>query len=369
LTDTIVKLLVHCLLAVASTAAAGESSELDPSSATNAAASAPAQLHFMGDARYRYEAIDAFGTSYDRQRVRARFGVDAEITPATHAVFKLSTGAGDPRSAHITFSGGYSRKEVGVDLAYLEWKLDPEISVAAGKLPHPTWRASQSLFIGGDFNPEGLAASYVNESGLFVSAYSFWLADHGTNHDAKQNGTQVGYGSTNGAEQWKLAVSYNDFSHVRGAMPFLDGVNAFGNSTRPDGSFSSAFEIVDTSAQWTHKGLAGSVTLFSHLAHNAQAQRGADAFAGGVEYAPNFFVRDWSVSYQYARIGQDSLFGQLMDGDFGGGVTDSRGHVVRASFRPAARSRATLSYFHNQVGQPEQHDEFRLLQLDLDFLF
>ena len=112
-------------------------------------------LAFSGDARYRAESIDAGDVDNDRQRVRARFGVQAKITDTMLTALRLSTGEGDPRSAHLTFSGGYSRRSVGVDLAYLQWSIAPELRVVAGKVAYPNWQPTQSVFIGGDFNPEG----------------------------------------------------------------------------------------------------------------------------------------------------------------------------------------------------------------------
>lgn len=336
----------------------------------DAADSAPVdeKLQFAGDLRYRYEAFGA-PNEFDRHRVRARFGVDAEVTKTTHAVFKLTTGAGDQRTAHMTFAGGYSHKEVAVDLAYLQWKPNEAVAVSAGKILYPTWRPSQSLFIGSTFNPEGFAANYANESGVFASGYSLWLDGDSLASDAKHNGAQLGYGFKNRRDDLKIALSYNDLSHVKGVLPSLHGTNAYGNSVNPDGSYAIDFRIVDASAQWIHETYAGSMTFFAHSAHNTAATQGADAYAVGVEFAPKVIARDWSGSYQYARIGQDSLFGQFMDGTFGGGVTDSRGHVFRVAHKPTARTRATFSYFDNDVDRAAQHHDFELIQIDIDFLF
>lgn len=46
-------------------------------------------LVFDGDLSYRYESIDSGDVSFDRQRVRARLGVQAEVNPATRAVFRF----------------------------------------------------------------------------------------------------------------------------------------------------------------------------------------------------------------------------------------------------------------------------------------
>lgn len=365
------RILCCSVIALAGASLAAQASETQqPAAVDSPSGLLPHEhLQFSGDARYRYESIDAVGPAWDRQRVRVRFGVDAKVTQTTHAVFKLSTGEGDPRSAHITFSGGYSRKEVGVDLAYLEWTPAASLSFAGGKIPYPTWRPPQSLFTGGDFNPEGFATRYSGESGLFMSGYTFWLEDRSSPEDSRQNGAQVGFGGAGESSEWKLAVSYNDFVRVQGFKPFLDGVNAYGNSLNPDGTLASDFEIVDASTQWSQESYPGTFTLFAHVSHNSQALHDGDAYAAGVEFAPAQVISDWRASYQYARIGQDSLFGQLMDGDFGGGVTDSRGHVLRIAYRPASRASATLSYFDNELGEGADRHDFRLLQLDIDFSF
>lgn len=351
-------------LALSASAVGADSTESPTSAAQVATAPTSRELAFSGDARYRYESIDAIGPAWDRQRVRARLGVSASVTPDATAVFRLSTGEGDPRSAHLTFSGGYSRKAVGVDLAYLRWRLHRELAASAGKIEYPAWRPAQSLFIG-DVNPEGIAARYVGASGVFASAYSFWLENRGADGDSRQNGAQLGWSG----RELSVAVAYNDFEDVRGQRPFLDGVSAYGNSMNADGTLASGFEIVDVSTQWKREFPNGSLSVFAHAAHNSAAVRGADAYAAGFELSMQR-LRDWSAGYQYARVGQDALFGQLFDGDFGGGVTDSRGHVLRLAYRPAARIGATLSYLNNDVsvGTTAEH-AFRLFQFDLDFVF
>ena len=326
-------------------------------------------LLFDGDLRYRYESIESDEVSFDRQRVRARLGVKADVNPSTRAVFRISTGEGDPRSAHITFSGGYSRKEVGVDLAYLEWIGQAEITAKAGKIPFPTWRPAMSYFTGGDFNPEGIALNYGSQSGFYCASYNFWLEDRSTSSDSGQRGVQIGWRAPGEGSASSIAMTLNDFTTTRNQRPFLDGDNAYGNSVNPDGTLASDFRIIDMAAEWTTEFYLGSVTAFAHFAHNTEADAGADAYAGGFQLRTQSRSR-WSAGYQYARVGRDALFGQHFDGDFGGGRTGSKGHVLHAAFQPAARMNARLSYFVNDVTQQNgtQHP-FRLLQLDIDCFF
>lgn len=324
---------------------------------------------FSGDLRYRYEAIDTLGVEHDRQRVRARLGVAADVSSSTRAVFRLSTGEGDPRSAHITFSGGYSRKAVGVDLAYLEWHSSASIGAKVGKIPFPTWRPAQSFLTGGDFNPEGIALSYTPSSGFFATAFNFWLEDRTTASDSRQQGLQLGYAQSADYSDWTVALTLNDFTAIEGRRPFLDGESAYGNSVNLDGTLASDFETVDIAAEWSGELYFGEITAFAQLAHNAAAESGDEAYVAGLKVRPAALSR-WSAGYEYARIGRDAVFGQHFDGDFGGGVTGSRGHVLRVAFDSSERVGTRLSYFFNDV-TPQQGGErgFRMLQLDIDCSF
>lgn len=321
---------------------------------------------FSGDVRYRYEAIDTLGVERDRQRVRARLGVAADVNPSTQAVFRLSTGEGDPRSAHITFSGGYSRKAVGVDLAYLDWHTSASMGARLGKIPFPTWRPAQSFLIGGDFNPEGIALSYAPSAGFFATAFNFWLEDRGTASDSRQQGLQLGWKQSAGHSDWTIALTLNDFTDVQGRRSFLDGESAYGNSVGVDGTLASGFEIVDIAAEWSADLYFGEIAAFAQFAHNASAESGDDAYSAGMKVRPAALSR-WSASYEYARIGRDAVFGQHFDGDFGGGVTGSKGHVLRVAFDSSERVGTRLSYFFNDV-TPQHGGErrFRMLQLDID---
>lgn len=324
-------------------------------------------IFFSGDGRYRYEAIDTLGAPYDRQRVRARLGVKADVNSSTRAVFQLSTGEGDPRSAHITLSGGYSRKAVGIDLAYLNWHSQSPVAASLGKIPFPTWRPTQSLFTGGDFNPEGVALSYEPDSGFFATAYNFWLEDRSSASDSRQQGLQLGWMRSVDHSKWHLALTLNDFTDVKGQRPFLDGENSYGNSLNTEGALANDYRIADLAAEWSAEVYLAAITAFAHVARNTAADSQRDAYSAGLIVSTDVLSR-WSAGYQYARVGRDALFGQHFDGDFGGGVTASRGHVLRLGFEPAARVRTRLSYFVNDVDQGMQ-DDFRLLQLDIDCFF
>lgn len=327
-------------------------------------------LAFSGDARYRAESIDVGDVDNDRQRVRARFGVQARITDTMLTALRLSTGEGDPRSAHLTFSGGYSRRSVGVDLAYLQWSIAPELRVAAGKVAYPNWQPAQSVFIGGDFNPEGWSGAYRSNSGWFANAHHFWLQTRSDAADSRQSGLQLGFASAE--DSWArltFAGAYTDFTRVQGQKPFLDGVNPYGNRLNASGELQNDFDVAELASELTMKSYPGSLTVFMHVARNVAASDDDTAYATGVSMSAAR-MKDWRIGYHYTRIEKDALFGQLMDGDFGGGSTDTRGHALRLSYRPASRWSSSLTYLHNQVNISSTAAEpFDLIQLDIDFTY
>lgn len=327
-------------------------------------------LAFSGDARYRAESIDVGDVDIDRQRVRARFGVQAKITDTMLTGLRLSTGEGDPRSAHLTFSGGYSRRSVGVDLAYLQWSIAPELRVAAGKVAYPNWEPAQSVFIGGDFNPEGWSGAYRSAAGWFANAHQFWLQTRADAADSRQSGLQLGYATAeNLPTHLTLATAYTDFTQVEGQQPFLDGVNPYGNSLNAFGELQNDFNIAELAAELTLQSYPGLFTVFMHLARNVAASDDDTAYAAGVSMSAAR-LKHWRIGYHYTRIEKDALFGQLMDGDFGGGSTDSRGHAFRLSYLPAGRWSSSLSYLHNQVNiSATAPRPFDLIQLDIDFTY
>ncbi|WP_129645043.1 putative porin [Peristeroidobacter agariperforans] len=327
-------------------------------------------IAFSGDARYRAESIDVGDVDNDRQRVRARFGVQAKITDTLLTGLRLSTGEGDPRSAHLTFSGGYSRRSVGVDLAYLQWSIAPELRMAAGKVAYPNWQPAQSVFIGGDFSPEGWSSAYRSDSGWFANAHHFWLQTRLDAADSRQSGLQLGFASAEGMPtRLTVAGAYTDFTHVAGQKPFLDGVNPYGNSLNAGGELLTDFDVAELSSELTMKSYPGSLTAFVHLARNVAASANDTAYAAGVSMSAAR-LKHWRVGYHYTRIEKDALFGQLMDGDFGGGSTDSRGHAFRLSYHPAGRWSSSLSYLHNQVNISSAAPQpFDLIQLDIDFTY
>src|ERR1700754_1068368 len=142
---------------------------------------------WKGDLRYRHENVDPEEASTDqtRHRVRARFGFTAKVNDTVTGTVQLATTGGlntstnqtDPRSTNQTLGNGFDRKDIGLDLAYLDWKALDGLNFMARKMPQPFTKTG-SYFWDNDITPEGIAAKFARGP-FFASAFGFWLSERG----------------------------------------------------------------------------------------------------------------------------------------------------------------------------------------------
>ena len=120
------------------------------------------RVEFAGDFRLRYESIsEEQGTDRERGRFRGRFGLEAQAADDIRLVFRFATGDGSPVSTNLSFDDGFSAKDLHVDRAYVDWRLNDVWHVYGGKMKSPWFRSGgNALLWDSDLNPEGVAASF-----------------------------------------------------------------------------------------------------------------------------------------------------------------------------------------------------------------
>jgi len=362
------------------------------------------KIKFKGDLRVRNENIEqervADGAIEDaanqnRTRFRARFGFDAKVTDTTKVVLQLASDpTGDPRSSNVTFDSTATRKGVGIDLAYADWAFMPGASLTLGKVKYPFWRPGQSLFFDGDFNPEGVAVGY--ERGMFFGSAYGWLLEENfdsnpdaQNADTQMIGAQLGLKFALLGGETRLAAHYYDLGGGEGSNPFYLG-NAFGNSTVTE-TLSATVSRQVLLYDYNVAMLSGEMGLtladlpFSIWADYAQNM--ADdvddetAYSIGVTLGKASNAKTWEAGLFFQDIGKDALFAQMVDSDFGNGVTDAEGWVIKAGYAPVKNVTLNGTYFintRNQCGSNNRLcgtgiDEYELdynrLQLDVNYKF
>jgi hypothetical protein len=337
------------------------------------------KIKFKGDLRVRNENIEqervvrvddttaAIDDAADRNRtrIRARFGFDAVVTDNLKATLQLASGdSNDNRSTNQTIGNSATKKSIWLDQAYVDWKM-PYLggsNVLLGKMPYPFWRPGQTMFYDGDVNPEGVALKFERGM-LFGSLYGFQLWENGPSdpvaitEDSFMVGLQAGLKFSLFDGETRVALHYYDTMGAQGFNPFATG-SANGNTT-----VSSTLPTTTTSTQvllYDYDVLMGGaemgltlgdlpLALWADYAQNIASQVEDDetAYAVGAVLGKASNPKTWEVGLSYQEIGRDALFAQFIDSDFGDGVADADGWVLKAGYAPVRNFTVNGTYFLN----------------------
>ena len=148
-----------------------------------------------------------------------------------------------------------------------------------------------------------------------------------------------------------------------------------GNTTIAAGGCSTLlndFNLIDGFVQADFTVGSQPLTLFGHYLQNQEASDLDAAWASGFSYGKASNPMTWEFGYFYQSVEKDSQFGQFLDSDFGGGVTDTKGSVFRLGFAPAKNWVLNGTYFMNDrfvdaAGATQRN--YDRYQLDLNFKF
>ena len=346
-----------------------------PAPAVAVAQSAPAAdsavLKFSGDMRYRHEAInDDASAERQRQRIRARFGVTADVTDDVRVGLTLATGNDDPVSANQTLDTGFSRKSIGVDRAYFAWDATDDLNITGGKMADPFYRpGNHHLIYDSDLNPEGLALRY-NRTNWFASLAGLWVEERAAADDSILLGGQVAYRrALDGGKRLTAGVSYYDYLNTQNQTPFWDGAPA-GNRVNAAGNYLNDFNEAELFAEFSFKAGERPLSLFADYVTNVEADDENTGYALGAWYGEVTKPGTWRIGYAYQDLEADAVIGTFTDSDFAGGGTDGRGHVVDFSYGFRTRWTLGFKYFINERGMAAGEErDYNRLQADVQFTY
>mgnify|MGYP001811871475 FL=1 len=335
------------------------------------------RVRWKGDFRYRYENIDEEGKdSRNRSRIRARTHLEADLSPTVQVGVGLATGGDDPVSSNQTIGGGGSSKDIKIDLAYFDWSGLKDTNIVGGKYKNFLVRPEKrGLLWDSDWRPEGLGIVWDNGT-FFAHGLGTWLEGDSKNRTqfswVVQGGVKLDVGETG---KLMFGAGYNQFD-IAGRTPlFGDPEDFYGNSFVFDpvtevNVFKYNYRQYQLFAGYKFKLGKRSLSLFADYTQNTEVSENDTAYLFGAKYGSAKDKGDWDLIYFYERLEADATVGLLADSDFGGGGTDSRGHVFIGTyaFHKAWYFRAT--YFLNEIklasGNPKDYDR---LMLDLAFKF
>ncbi len=315
------------------------------------------RIQWHGDVRYRVEQTDK-DSAYDdvnRNRIRARIGLTAQVSDDIKAGVALASGSDSPTSANQTLGGGGSSKQINLDMAWIDWNFAENLNLVAGKTKNPFYSAgANGLVWDGDYRPEGGHLSYDNGSVWAIAAYHFlnsYDGSKGTDDIEEMFGGQLGYNAKiSDKTSLKVGTSYF-YIPVAGSVSFVEDGEFFGN-TEIDGTHALDYEVAEVFAELSTK-LAGIPTmLFADYVKNTDSDADEDTgYATGFKLGKVKGRGDWAFSYTYQDLEADAVFAAFADSDFAGGGTDVKGHKYGAYLGLSKNTTASISYYDTEIGK------------------
>ncbi|MEH6503017.1 MAG: putative porin [Cycloclasticus sp.] len=305
------------------------------------------KIKIKGDLRLRQE--NNKGTAgkdgnKDRQRIRARIGVYADVADNVQAGVRLATG-GSTTSANTTLEDDFDMKDIFLDLAYINWQPLNGLEVIGGKFKQPWEQVSGALIWDGDLNPEGLAFRYSTQlagAQLIASAGHLVQGEDGNDtvsEDAKVTFGQLAAKFKVAGAKTKLGVSIFDFDAEDGE----DVTTGLGNSD------DTKFNVSEVFAE-TNIDLGLPVKLYGQYVINNDASgvnSGEDtAWLLGVGTK----MGKWKASYDYRDTEANAVNSSFNDSDFAGGSTDSKGSRWKLSYKINKNFSLATTYLDTEIG-------------------
>lgn len=343
------------------------------------------KVSLKGDLRYRYESIQEDGKEdRTRDRIRARVGVESKPSEDVTIGIRLSTAQdGDPVSSNQTLDESGSRKDVYLDLAFLDWHPASVkgLNVTGGKMEMPFAKVSDLVW-DNDLNPEGLAVRYAfGDDGLklLLSGGSFWMDERSsTSDDAMLYGGQVAAKFKSDVLHGIAGVGYYGYENVEGYATLVDPTDGFGNSVVEtvdpvsgevtETAYASGYEIVDAIAELGFDpGVP--VAFYGNYAVNQDADDEDTAYLGGLRIGKTKEPGSVEFDYNYREVEADAVLGALTDSDFIGGGTDGKGHKVSVGVQLTKVLKGQVTYFMNEIGLEGDGKDYDRLQVDVSGKF
>jgi hypothetical protein len=333
----------------------------------------------------------------NRLRLRARFGVEGDMTPNLRAYIRLASGSlTDPGSENQTLGTYSQRYTVGIDQAYIVWdsSVGDKLALATiegGRFGNP-WFSPTELVYARDLSFEGVASTMrlgwgeggADRSHLYATLGAFPMLEVSlVNQENKWLvGAQVG---TNlrwdgGAQHLRFGVAYYDFLHVTGQLntpdsPLLNftapaflryGNTVFqiSNSTFDPTvnlfGLAAHFRIADIAANYDFKFGRYSVAVSGEAVRNLGYKRGEVEYLTGETMPSNenkgyvgevslgdpivdSFAR-WRAAIGYRHVMRDAVLDAWTDADFHEGGTNATGYYAWGSFGIAKNTWVRLRY-------------------------
>lgn len=328
-----------------------------------------------GDLRYRHEVKakevpDTDNDARNRQRIRARVGIDGKVNDQVKVGLRIATGKGENVSTNQSLGDNASNKSFNLDLAYFQWQWD-SFRVTGGKMKHLFYRPGKSeLIFDSDLTPEGLSVNYDScpngecPRNIFANGHAHWLKERFASETNKDDPDTIMYGGQIGIQckvraTYILGMGFYTFTSVKGKKP----LTRFAGNSFTDNVYDNEFNILQVFFETQMKIASRSLSFFIDYVQNESPKDHAQGYLLGLKYG---ITKNLKATYTYREVQADAVLGSLNDSDFIGGGTDGKGHKVQIKWGFTEGAAFALSYFMNvkNIRNKAMETNFNLTQFD-----
>ncbi|MBQ0723939.1 MAG: putative porin [Cycloclasticus sp.] len=305
------------------------------------------KIKVSGDLRLRQENNKGSSTkdgNKDRQRIRARIGVYADIADNVQAGVRFATGSSSSAtSTNQTLENDFEEKELWIDLAYINWQPIDGLELIGGKFKQPWHNFKTGLIWDGDINPEGAALRYTTHlagTDLVVSAGHLVRSED--SNDTVSEDAKVTFGQL--AAHFKIANA----NTILGFSVFdFDARN--GESTMAASyQDSEQFKLTEVFAE-TNIELGLPVKLYGQYVINNDADGVNDGEDTAWLLGAGTKLGKWKMSYDYRETELNAVNGLFNDSDFAGGNTGSEGSRWKLAYEISKNFSVGTTYLDSEV--------------------
>jgi Putative porin len=359
----------------------------------------------------------------NRFRLRARFGVEGDVSPYLTAFIRLASGSLTTNAASESQTlGNYGeRYTVGFDQAYIRWNTNTldklSFSTAEfGRIPNP-WFSPTELVYARDLTFEGVSdtlrvgwgAGGSDRSHVYLTLGAFPMLEVPlVNQENKwlvgaQIGTNLRF--NDGQDHLRFGMAYYDFLHVTGqknlpdstllnytAPTYVQGGNDMfdiSNSTTDPTvnlfALASHFRIVDLAGNYEHnfspryslavtgeavRNIGFNLGQVEALTSETIPSNENTGYVGEVSFGTPVVDRfgAWRTAVGYRYVKRDAVLDAWTDADFHEGGTNADGYYIWTSFGVAKDTWVRVRYMSsNEIDGPRYGLD--IVQIDLNARF
>ena len=328
------------------------------------------RVSFKADFRDRYEYIDQKGKAIrQRNRVRLRAQLGMQVNEKLGFTLGLATGADDPVSTNQSLDGGFSTKDMRLDLAFFDYQFNDVLSLTGGKMKNPFHRAGKNpIFWDSDLNPEGFALKF-NNGFIHGAVVGFDVEERKADDDTLMFGGQLMHDIKFAKNTLIAGAGYYDYSNLKGNVPLFDG-KPRGNSIDGSGKLINDYNIAELFLEYKTKLASQPLSLYGNYYLNTVANDLDSAYTLGFKLGKVKNSGSWDFGLAYLDVEADAVVGLFNDSDFAGGNTDSKGFLLKAGYGLNKNMALGLTYIDSEFGQSlTTQTDYDRLQLDFKIKF